>query len=682
MRHPYLAASALAAFGLLSLPSPAVVSTPSIPSALGGNGHNVSFDGRLFLVRDSAGWQARLLRPEAATFLPNGMPDAQGALWSPSSQVLGPPEAVENALAICEADASKAPYACDEGGGPGGPYDCYDIWIIDSDATTPADAGGAVLRRRQLKLWVSDPKGAGAAVHKFEWGGIEPLSPKLMGIEPTVSRDGKLLVWQGHPANDGQIDVLMYSVNQSPCALGGWSAPASISHMYVDPAVIGVYSLAERKLRAADGTPFEDGELFRGAYPWLMPDGDAIVFAAAPMPCKAPEDPPGCGPRRNAMSVIGYPTNWGVAHIDGGINPDTDQTVRLFFSSPGATTFSNLPVTQGKDVWPFFGSNTSNYVELVFDDGLDGDYAGYWHLNESVSHAGELDTTRTPDVSGYFNTATLHGGVGFSTKNDGIIGKALSFDGVDDRLEVPNAQSLNPVNGITIDFWVRPTVSPDCDAQNNYRLLLGKGNIGDGSYTVVFEDNLALQARVLVGGEQQALASPALPLDAWTHVSFEYDGPTGEAGFWFDDVEVATGQLAAGTITASTAPLTIGGPGPRDACPPGDGAFAGQLDEVSVSRYARRLGEPPIGEGGAGGAGSSGSGAGGGPSGSGSGAGAGAGSGAAAGGSNADAEGDAGGCGCRLGGAGASSTGVALLALAALTAAARRAGRGPRRRRS
>jgi len=70
-------------------------------------------------------------------------------------------------------------------------------------------------------------------------------------------------------------------------------------------------------------------------------------------------------------------------------------------------------------VWPFFGSNTSNYVELVFDDGLDGKYAGLWHLNESVDAAGNLDKTRTPDVSGYFNTGLLRGGLSFAAANNG-----------------------------------------------------------------------------------------------------------------------------------------------------------------------------------------------------------------------------------------------------------------------
>jgi MYXO-CTERM domain-containing protein len=619
----------------------AVTSSESVPSAFGGNGHNISFDGRLLIVRDSAGWQAQLLRPEAVTYLPSGLPDATGPLFSPRSHILGDGNSVENALAICEPDASKAPYACDEVGNAGGPYDCYDLQILYSDALTPPEQGGFVMLRRALQVWVSSPKSPSATIHKVEWGTPSALSPTMLGIEPTITRDGELLVYQGHPDNDGKIDILMYSLASQACAAAGWSTPKSISSMHADAAVVNRYALAERKLRAADGATFQDGQLFRGAYPWLMPEGDAIIFAATNMPCVSPDNPLGCGPRRNAMSVVGYATNWGIAHIDGGVNPDTNQTVRLFFSSPGPVTFAALPTTPGLDVWPFFGSNTSNYVELNFDDGLDGNYAGLWHFNESVNQAGELDTARTPDVSGYFNTGELQGGLGFSPVNDGVVGKSLSFDGVDDRVSVADAQSLNPVNGMTVAMWINPTSSPDCDAENNYRLLLGKGDINDGAYTLILEESLALHARVNVDGVQQELWSPPLVVGQWTHAAFEYDGATGKAGFFFDDEPVTEETLAAGELTPSSAPLTIGAPGAREACPPGDGAFHGRLDEVGISRYARHYGEPAGPVPGTGGGGAT-SGAGGDAAGVG-----GSGPGVGGAGANATDEASEGGCACR-----------------------------------
>lgn len=593
-RFPALLASACVA--AWSASAGAVTSSRSVASAFGGNGHNAAFDGRLHVIRDSAGWQARLLRPEAISFESDGLPSASGPLWSPQTLLLGPGSVNENAVAICEPDPKRAPFACDAAGAASanGPYDCYDVMLIDSDAVTPPAQGGFVMRRRHLMLWVQSPKTANAAVYKYTLDtNLEPLQTSIKGIEPTVTADGKLLVYQGHPANDGTIDVLMYSVNANACAASGWSTPKSIAAMATDPLVLGKYRLADRALRAADGSVFATNDLVHGAYPWLMPSGDAVIFAATTMPCRANEDPPGCGPRRNALSVLGYPTNWGIAHIDGDVNPSTTDTVRLFFSSPGPKTFAALPVTRGVDVWPFFGSNTSNYVELTFDDGLDGKYAGFWHLNESVDHGGDLDKTRTPDVSGYFNTGVLHGGLTFAPANDGVVGKSLTFDGVDDYVEVANASSLSPVNGITIDFRIRPTVSPDCDAKNNYRVVLGKGNIATGAYTVVLEENLALHGRVQIGTTQHSLVSPPIPLAAWTRASFEYDGATGKAAWFIDGTEVASASFGAGTIAQTTFPLRFGGPGARAACPDGDGAFAGQLDEVSISRISRHFYVPP-----------------------------------------------------------------------------------------
>jgi hypothetical protein len=133
-------------------------------------------------------------------------------MWSPEVSVLSGPDLVENALAICEPDASRAPFACDEDGNASaaGPYECYDLWILDSDASTPAAEGGAILRRRHMMVWVADPKTADATIHKFDLSAtIEPLSTQLRGIEPTITADGKLFVFQGHPDNDGKIDVLM-----------------------------------------------------------------------------------------------------------------------------------------------------------------------------------------------------------------------------------------------------------------------------------------------------------------------------------------------------------------------------------------------------------------------------------------------------------------------------------------
>ena len=571
----------------------AATSSPSVPSAFGGNGHNASFDGRLYVVRTGPGWQAYVLRPEGVTYRADGMPDATAGLWSAPLQIVDGEPNGENALAICEHDPARAPYACDASNAPdaAGPFACYDVWLIDSDATKNVAGGGMVLRRRKLLVRVENPSTANARPVAFTIGALEELrtsaNGQLRGIEPTVTRDGKLMVWQGSIANGDQDGMMMYAVNATACGASGWSAPRTIAHMINDPAVNTKYRLAMRQLRAADGTPFGDNQPVYGAYPWLLPDGDGVIFSAALMPCRAPEDPGGCGPRRNATSVLGYPTNWGIAHIDGGINPSTTDDVRLFFSSPGAATFSQLPVTTGVDVWPFFGSNTANYVEVSFDDGLDGKYAGLWHMNESISLTGELDVTKSPDVSGYFNTARVRGAVTFPGPNNGVLGKAAVM--TNGWLEVAHDPSLSPVNGITMEASVNLAADPDCDGGNNFRWLMRKGD----AYSLVLEESRGVRARVRVEGGigRELYSGAAIPVGTWTRVTAEYDAKSGKLQIRFDDTLVAEEQFPPAALAGTTDVLTIGGIGARPAC--GEGVnFHGILDEVSVSRIARHLAPP------------------------------------------------------------------------------------------
>jgi len=54
------------------------------------------------------------------------------------------------------------------------------------------------------------------------------------------------------------------------------------------------------------------------------------------------------------------------------------------------------------------------------------------------------------DSSGNGNNGIVSG----ATFIDGKYGKALSFNGVDNRVRIPNSMSLNPVGGITLEAWI------------------------------------------------------------------------------------------------------------------------------------------------------------------------------------------------------------------------------------
>jgi hypothetical protein len=120
--------------------------------------------------------------------------------------------------------------------------------------------------------------------------------------------------------------------------------------------------------------------------------------------------------------------------------------------------------------------------------------------------------------------------------------------------------------------------------------------VGQGSYSLVLEDDRSVHGRVRVAGNKQyeILSNAPIPVGAFTHVSFGYDAATGTMAIAFDGVEKNRVTHPAAPLEALTDKLTLGGPaGTRAACPDGDGAFAGLLDEAAVSRTWRLGTLPP-----------------------------------------------------------------------------------------
>ena len=69
-----------------------------------------------------------------------------------------------------------------------------------------------------------------------------------------------------------------------------------------------------------------------------------------------------------------------------------------------------------------------------------------WHFDENSG-------TTTADASGNGNTGALENGVAWT--NESILGNALHFDGIDDRLSTIHTQSIDLTHNISIEAWVK-----------------------------------------------------------------------------------------------------------------------------------------------------------------------------------------------------------------------------------
>ena len=177
------------------------------------------------------------------------------------------------------------------------------------------------------------------------------------------------------------------------------------------------------------------------------------------------------------------------------------------------------------------------------------DTLAWYHFNEGSG-------TSTSDSGGSIQD---NGTLNSPTWTTGLYGAGLSFDG-NDRITVPNSSELNPTDALTIEAWVRPSVSKE----NNYVAIKMTPGTGDYVYGLKI-DNSQIWAFIAVGGTLYwSHSSNLVPINSWTHIAMSYEkslAPT-SIKLYMNGVEVSYSQFdsipANTSIPANSGPLNIG----------------------------------------------------------------------------------------------------------------------------
>lgn len=158
---------------------------------------------------------------------------------------------------------------------------------------------------------------------------------------------------------------------------------------------------------------------------------------------------------------------------------------------------------------------------------------------------------------------------------DGVSGQALSFDGVDDYVEVANSADLNPNTGITLSAWVKP------DVLGNYNTIVSKYWWGDGYYLRLSGIYDGTSIEFTGYGQDGEHREPAnIPIGSWSHIAGTFDGTY--TAIYLNGQLLGSGQIVWPGTATTTVPLRIG-VWPVSATLP----FAGTIDEVRI--YDRPL---------------------------------------------------------------------------------------------
>ncbi len=192
--------------------------------------------------------------------------------------------------------------------------------------------------------------------------------------------------------------------------------------------------------------------------------------------------------------------------------------------------------------------------------------------------------TTLTDNSGHNNHGTLSGSPAWSAS--GKYGAAIQFDGIDDLVNISDANSLDLTNGMTLEAWVNPgsltdykTVICKENGANNFAYVLSANNNTSGTA------NQRPENRILIGTTTNTITGTTkLALNTWTHIACTYDGIN--MMFYINSVLVSA-FAASGNIITTTNPLRIGGSTALAAQ-----YFAGLIDEVRI--YSRALSQAEI----------------------------------------------------------------------------------------
>ena len=160
----------------------------------------------------------------------------------------------------------------------------------------------------------------------------------------------------------------------------------------------------------------------------------------------------------------------------------------------------------------------------------------------------------------------------------GRFGRALSFDGDDDLVTVPDSASIDLTTGMTLEAWVKP------EAATDWRTVIFKESSGHSAYALYANGETDVPS-VYLGGVSGALGTSELDAGKWTHLAATYDG---------NNLRLFVNGTLAGTLphegdlSATDGPLTFG------ANHVWGEHFRGLIDEVRV--YNRALSAAELGD--------------------------------------------------------------------------------------
>ena len=247
-------------------------------------------------------------------------------------------------------------------------------------------------------------------------------------------------------------------------------------------------------------------------------------------------------------STTGYPTS-----LDANYCPVPADSARCLKPSPGISYIyvsNNTTTPQTFCVTAIKGSTSykiTNDSAPVQGNCLDYGLALNLDASNTTSYPSPFTGTTWTDLSGNNNNGTLSG-AGYNSENGGT----LTFDGVNDYVNVPNSTSLNPTDKISLSAWIKPLTPMGSYGVVVVKPIAGWTSGGYGLSRDSATDNLTFWLNTY--GNKVSIP---FSYSTWQHVVATYDGATMKI---FKNGALVDSKSYAVAITQGTQALRIGLP--------------------------------------------------------------------------------------------------------------------------
>jgi cytochrome c peroxidase len=428
----------------------------------------------------------------------------------------------------------------------------------------------------------------------------------IHAIEPTVTVDGKLVVYQEWNSTGFTGDLFFtYHDNDLP-DYNDWSEPAPITDLHKYPKLALRYPIARAPFRDADGNILTR---FPGAYPWLSLNGEDILYAGSIF-----KD----GARRAGTSIAGSSSKWMTRLLDGGVNTARYGGFhRLFTSSLGRTPGmwsplefnekGTFPITDKLFTYLIYASNAALYFEASFEETVDGNYDVYYDMVEKVNpfyfmaNLGNYETNKTQDTSGFFHVGTKNENALYTEEAFPTTCTNLNCPEKDSRSTASNLFSGQPMYFKGNGYFYTPATSA-----TGHTILAGTSSIGVGfairpmditesanilakgeTLTISTDENLNIKSTFTVKNgslvTKFSVYGPKLDQGVWNHIFINLDLKKGTFNYYKNGALLSTTVVkTSGTnFNLGTDILVVG---PSTSSNPG---IMYALDQVGISRILR-----------------------------------------------------------------------------------------------